>query len=212
MTPPLEAAEARSLFDQQPPLLGLAAEDLLDAALADDRAHLAAEAHVGQELDEIRAPHRRAVDEVLPLAAAVQTPHERDLGERQLGERPVLVVEEELDFAEVGRRPVLASGEEDVVGLLGTQLTRREAPGGPENASDTFDLPEPFGPTTTATPCSRRTSTGSGNDLKPRSLIARRCTRTKSDRALGRQRRRKYGTQNTFEQWTTSSSWTVSLL
>src|SRR5690349_11836213 len=40
-----------------------------------------------------------------------------------------------------------------------------------------FDLPEPFGPTTTATPGSRRTSTASGNDLKPRSLIARRCTR-----------------------------------
>src|SRR5581483_5981785 len=43
-------------------------------------------------------------------------------------------------------------------------------------ASDTFDLPEPFGPTMTPTPCSRRTSTGSGNDLKPRILTARRCT------------------------------------
>ena len=43
-----------------------------------------------------------------------------------------------------------------------------------------FDLPEPFGPTTTATPGSSRTSTGSGNDLKPRSLIARRCTRAGS--------------------------------
>src|SRR5512141_3305652 len=44
-------------------------------------------------------------------------------------------------------------------------------------ASETFDFPDPLGPTTTATPRSRRTSTGSGNDLKPRSLIARRCTR-----------------------------------
>ena len=43
-------------------------------------------------------------------------------------------------------------------------------------ASETFDLPEPFGPTTTATPVSSFTSTGSGNDLKPRSLIERRCT------------------------------------
>src|SRR5262245_3961712 len=41
-------------------------------------------------------------------------------------------------------------------------------------ASATFDLPEPLGPTTTATPGSRRTSTGSGNDLKPRILTARR--------------------------------------
>ena len=47
-------------------------------------------------------------------------------------------------------------------------------------ASEMFDFPEPFGPTTTATPGSRRTSTGSGNDLKPRSLIARRCTRDRS--------------------------------
>ena len=44
-------------------------------------------------------------------------------------------------------------------------------------ASETFDFPEPFGPTTTATPGSRLTSTGSGNDLKPRSLMLRRCMR-----------------------------------
>ena len=43
-------------------------------------------------------------------------------------------------------------------------------------ASATLDFPDPFGPTTTATPGSRRTSTGSGNDLKPRSLRERRCT------------------------------------
>ena len=132
MTPPLEAAEARGLLDEQPPLLGLAAEDLLDAALADDRAHLAAEAHVGQELDEIRAPHRRAVDEVLPLAAALQPAHERHLGEGELGERAVLVVEEKLDLAVVGRRPVLPAREEDVVWLLGAQLARSEASRGPE--------------------------------------------------------------------------------
>ena len=177
MAPPLEPAEPGRLLDQRAPLLGLAAEDLLDAALADDRAHLAAEADVGQQLDEVGAPDRRAVDEVLPLAAAVQPPHERDLGEGQLGQRAVLVVEEQLDLAEVGRRPVACRREEHVVGLLGAQLARRSVPAAQRSASATFDLPEPFGPTTTATPCSRRTSTGSGNDLKPRSLIARRCTR-----------------------------------
>src|SRR5207248_6763871 len=49
-------------------------------------------------------------------------------------------------------------------------------PDAQRSASETFDFPDPFGPTTTATPGSSRTSTGSGNDLKPRSLIARRCT------------------------------------
>ena len=39
-----------------------------------------------------------------------------------------------------------------------------------------FDLPEPFGPTMTATPGSSEISTGSGNDLKPRIRSVRRCT------------------------------------
>ena len=52
-------------------------------------------------------------------------------------------------------------------------------------ASATFDLPEPFGPTTTATPGSSRTSTGSGNDLKPRSVIERRCTRAEASGRRG---------------------------
>src|SRR6185503_19253304 len=43
-------------------------------------------------------------------------------------------------------------------------------------ASATFDLPEPLGPTTTATPGSSFSSRASGNDLKPRRRIERRCT------------------------------------
>src|SRR5262249_49732184 len=52
--------------------------------------------------------------------------------------------------------------------------------------SETFDFPEPFGPTTTATPGSRRTSTGSTKDLNPRSLMAFRCTRGQATERLGR--------------------------
>ena len=128
----LELAEAGGFLDELAPLLGLAAEDLLDTALADDRAHVAAEADVGEELDEIRAAHGRAVDEVLALTAAVQAAQERDLRERKLGERAVLVVEEELDLAEIGGWPVLAAREQHVVRLLGPELARSEAPGGPE--------------------------------------------------------------------------------
>jgi hypothetical protein len=94
----------------------------------------------------------------------MQAAHERDLGERKLCERAVLVVEEQLDLAVVGRRAI-----------LGARL-----PAAQSSASEMFDLPEPFGPTTTATPRSSRTSTGSGKDLKPRSFIARRCTRDES--------------------------------
>src|SRR5438270_8546379 len=53
------------------------------------------------------------------------------------------------------------------------------------SASAMFDLPEPFGPTTTATPGSSRTSVLSGNDLKPRSFMDVRCTRAKCDYRAG---------------------------
>ena len=90
-----------------------------------------------------------------------------------------LVVEEELDLAVVGRLAVLAPANSTSSGFSALSSSGARLPAAQRIASETFDLPEPFGPTTTATPGSRRTSTGSGNDLKPRSLIARRCTRTK---------------------------------
>ena len=102
----------------------------------------------------------------------------RDLGERQLGPGAVVVVEERArprsgrpacgpPSRRRGRRR--ASRRAARCGLSEPVAQRIE--------SETFDLPEPFGPTTTATPGSRRTSTGSTNDLKPRSLTAFRCTR-----------------------------------
>jgi len=129
---PLELAQARSVLDQRPPLLGLAREDLLDLALADHRAVAAAEPDVGEQLDEVGPPHRGAVDQVLALTAAVQPPGDRDLTEVELRQRTVLVVEEELDLAVVGRCVPGRAREEHVVGLLGAQLVRAQAAGGPE--------------------------------------------------------------------------------
>ena len=85
VTPPLELPEARRLLDECPPLLGLRGQDRLHPPLRDDRAHRRAEADVGEELDDVRAAHVGAVDEVLALAAAVQAAHDRDLGEIDLG-------------------------------------------------------------------------------------------------------------------------------
>ena len=45
-------------------------------------------------------------------------------------------------------------------------------------ASTTFDLPEPFGPTTTVTPGSRSIEVVSANDLKPFSVRFFRCIET----------------------------------
>src|SRR5215831_3348506 len=132
--PPLELPEAGGVLDQDAPFLGLAREDLLDLALPDNRAVAAAEADVREQLDEIRAPHGRAVHEVLPLAPAVQPPRDRDLAELEVLHRAVLVVEQQLDLAVVRRLSAAGrAGEEDVVRLLGTQLVRAQAAGGPEH-------------------------------------------------------------------------------
>jgi hypothetical protein len=62
----------------------------------------------------------------------MEPPDDRDLGEVELGECAVLVVEKQLDLAVRGWRPGGRPGEEHVVGLLRPQLARREAAGGPD--------------------------------------------------------------------------------
>ena len=127
MAPRLEASEPGGLLDQRAPLLRLRREDRLDLALADDRVHALAEAEVGEQLDEVDPAHGRLVDEVLALAAAVQAPRDRQLRvlERAVA---VLVVEQQLDLAEVGRPAARGAGEEHVVRLLRAQLVRAERP------------------------------------------------------------------------------------
>jgi hypothetical protein len=95
--------------------------------------HPLAEPQVGEQLHEVEPPHRGPVDEVLPLAAAVQAAGD---GELRIvdGQRSVGVVEEELDLAEVGGAARAAAGEEDIVRLLGPQLRRAEGAGRPADA------------------------------------------------------------------------------
>ena len=132
MTATLELAEPGRVLDQRAPLLGLRGEYLLDLALADHGAVAAAETDVGEQLDEVGAPDRRAVDQVLALTAAVQPARDRDLAEVELRQRAVFVVEQQLDFAEIGRRVAGRTGEEDIIGLLRAQLVRAQRAGGPE--------------------------------------------------------------------------------
>ena len=75
------------------------------------------------------------------------------------------------------------AGEEHVVGLLGAQLVRAQRAGGPEDRVGDVRLARAVRPDHDGDPGSRRTSTGSTNDLKPRSLIAFRCTRGRGYRA-----------------------------
>ena len=119
VAPPLELAEPGCFLHQLTAFLRLRGEHGLDLALADDRVHRAAETDVRKQLDEVGPPHLRLVDEVLALAAAVQAPRDRDLGEVELSEAAARVVEDELDLAALGRSPALGAVEEDVVRFLG---------------------------------------------------------------------------------------------
>ena len=139
---PLELPEARRLLDEGAPILGLRGEHGVDLPLRDDRVHRAAEPDVGEQLDEIGAPHGRAVDEVLALAAADEPAQDRDLAEVELlAEAAVLVVEDELDLAVIGGRRDRHSREQDVVGLLGAQLRRRQRPRRPDDRVGDVRLP-----------------------------------------------------------------------
>ena len=140
MAPAFEAAEAGRLFDQRAPLLGLRGEDRLDLALADDRMHALAEAEVGEDLDQVEPAHGRAVEEVLPLPTAVQPARDRQLGVVD-SDRPVVVVEEQLNLAEVGRTAVGAACEQDIVGLLCAQLVRAEGSRRPADRVGDVRLP-----------------------------------------------------------------------
>ena len=100
VTAMLETPEPCRLLDQRPPFGRLRRQHLLDPPLADDGVHLVAEARVPEQLEHVRAPNGGAVDEVLPLAAAVKPAGDREL---RIRERPVPggVVEQELDLAVV---------------------------------------------------------------------------------------------------------------
>ena len=133
MAPALEPSEPGCLLDERSPLDGATRQDGLHLPLPDDRVHPRPEADIGEKLDEVRAPHGRAVHEVLPLRAAMQAAEDRHLGEIQGGQAAVRVVEHELHLAPVRARAARRAGEEDVVGLLSAQLVRAQAPGGPDD-------------------------------------------------------------------------------
>ena len=176
MLAPLELAETGRFLDELPPLLRLRREHRFDLALADDRVHRAAEPDVGEQLDEVGPAHLRLVHEVLALTAAMEPPRDRHLGEVELAEAAALVVEDELDLAALGRVPSSAPLKSTSSGFSARSSDGVSEPAAQTIASATFDLPEPFGPTTTATPGSSFSSSVSGNDLKPRRRRERRCT------------------------------------
>ena len=132
MAPALEFPEACGLFDERTPFCRLRSENLLDAALTDDRVHLPAKSDVREDLDEIGASDGRSVHEVLPFAASMQPPRDRELGIRKRT-GSVRVVEDQLDLARVcagsSGRPCV----DHIVGLLSAELRWTEASSRPHD-------------------------------------------------------------------------------
>ena len=144
----LEASEPGRLLDERAALGGLRREDRLDTALADDRRRPRAEPDVREQLDEVGAAHRRAVDQVLALAAAVEAPRDRrPRRSRGRRARPSALSKSSSTSQIVGGgRTPRGAGEEDVVGLLGTELGRGEAAGCPEQRVGDVRLAGAVGP------------------------------------------------------------------
>ena len=141
----LEGPEPGRLLHQGSPVGRFRRENGINTALRGDCVHLAAEPDLSEYLKNIEAANRRAVDQVLALTATVKPARDREFAER---ERPVSVsvVEDELNLTRVDRRLPRTSREENVVGLLGPQLARRETAGRPDDGIGDVRLPRPIGP------------------------------------------------------------------
>jgi hypothetical protein len=143
-------------------------------ALADDRVHAAAEADVGEQLDEVDAAARRAVDEVLALAAAVEPARDREL---RVVDRPAPSAlsksssTSQMSPALRPRRRRRARRRASPPAARRGQRARPPRRSRRRRSTSRAVRADDHGDARLEPDLDRF-----GNDLKPRSLIARRCT------------------------------------
>ena len=162
---PLELAEAGGLLDQRTPVGRLRRQDGVDLALTDDRMHRAAEPDVGEQLDEIGATHGARLTRYCPSPPrASRRAIEISLKSSSPPKPPSSLsnTSSTSQWSADGRFDEPAKRTSS--GFSARSSEGVSDPAAQTIASDTLDFPEPFGPTTTATPGSRLTSTRSGND------------------------------------------------
>ena len=124
----LELHDSGGLLKDLAAILRLDGEDLVDAALADHRIAVLADAGVAEEIHDVAQAAGRAVDLVLALTAAVHAPGDAHLGEVD-GQGVILVVEDQRHLAEGQALALLGSVEDHVLHLgaaqrLGALLTQ----------------------------------------------------------------------------------------
>ncbi len=114
--------DAGGLFDQAPAVLGLGREDLVDAALLDDRVRAHAEAGAEQLVLDVAQAHLLVVQEVFAVAVAVDAPSH---AQRPVGVALLAVAvgggQGQDDFRHSERAPLGGAVEDDVVHLFAAQ-------------------------------------------------------------------------------------------
>ena len=110
----LELHDARRLFEDGAPVLGLGVHDLLHLALPDDGVALLADAHAVQERDDVLEAAGLHVQKILALARTVETAGHGDLVIFDI-EHAVRVVKDERHLAERELAARLRAAEDDVL-------------------------------------------------------------------------------------------------
>ena len=112
---------ARSFFNKRAAVFGLACENSIELALADDGMCARAKTCVVQDVHEVHAASWRAVDEVFAFAGTVHAASKRYLVEID-GQRAVGVVEHEFDFGDADAFAGRRARKNDVFHGLATQI------------------------------------------------------------------------------------------
>ena len=123
----LELADARGLFDHRAAILGLGGDDEADAALLDDRVRALPDACAQEKVRDVEETDRRAVDEVVAVALAIETPGHLNLRVIAVvgwGE-PISIVEGQRDLGEPVGSPTFGAAEDDVLHVLATEARWR---------------------------------------------------------------------------------------
>ena len=164
----LEAAEAGRLLDELAPLGRLGVEHGLDPSLRDDRAQAAAEPT--SESSSTRSMRRTAA-RLTRYSPSPPRCSRRDTDTSlngRSGQAPSALSKSSSTSQRSIGCAAARAGEEDVVRLLGAELARAHRAGRPQDRVGDVRLPRAVRADDEATPGSRRISTGSTNDLKPR--------------------------------------------
>ncbi len=164
---PAVLEDAGGLLDEAAALLGRGLQHAVEAALADDDVHLAAEARVAQQLLHVQQPADVAVDRVLAGAVAEQRAADASPRRTRSAARHRLLSIVSCTSARPSGPRVAVPAKMTSSILPPRRVFAPCSPITQARASTTFDLPDPLGPTMHVTPGLEGESGRLGERLEP---------------------------------------------